>query len=272
ELTAERVRLGSAALGDVLAVQTQVERTRAQIPLLRDQLQQNEHLLAVLIGREPGAGGLPSFTLEDFELPRELPLVLPSDLVRKRPDILGAEALLHAASAEYGVAVSRLYPQLTLSSDLGSQALTIGGLFDSGSSFWSMVGQLTQPLFSPGLPAEKRAALAALEAAAANYQSVVLESLRGVADVLRALENDSERLAALTAADTASRKALDSTRRTYALGAVGYYDLLVAQQQRQETQFDLIEGQAKRLLNSVAFFQATGGGIIYEDAAAASLQ
>lgn len=259
-LTRERVRLGQAAPDDALAVQTQVEQTRASIPLLRNQLQQNHHLLAVLAGLPPGAAELPSFTLADFTLPAELPLVVPSELVRMRPDILAAEALLHAANAEYGVAISRLYPQLNLSGDLGSQALTTGALFGSGSAVWSLVSQLTQPLFNPGLPAEKRAALAAFEAAAASYQAVVLESLRNVADVLRALENDSVRLSALSAADEASQKSLHSMQRRYALGASSYYDLLIAQQQAQKIRLDLIEAQAKRLANSIAFYQAMGSG------------
>jgi outer membrane protein TolC len=134
-------------------------------------------------------------------------------------------------------------------------------LFGGGSAVWRLVGQLTQPLFNPGLPAEKRAALAAFDAAAANYQSVVLEALRNVADVLRALENDSKRLEALSAADFASEKFLESTQRRYRLGAASYYDLLIAQQQRLQTELDLTEGQAKRLLNTAVFYQAMGGGL-----------
>lgn len=258
-LTRERVRIGEASPDDVPALQAQVEQTRAGLPLLRNQIRQSENLLAVLVGRAPGAGGLPLFTLGDFALPPDLPLLVPSELVRARPDILAAEALLHAANAEYGVAISKLYPQIVLSADLGSQALTAGALFGGGSAVWSLVGQLTQPLFTPGLPAEKRAALAAFDAAAANYRAVVLESLRNVADVLASLENDAERLTALSAADEASRKSLDSARRRSALGAASYYDLIIAEQQRQQTQLDLIEGRANRLVNSVAFYQAMGG-------------
>ncbi len=262
KLTRERIRLGHGNPDDVYPLQTQLAQTRAKLPMLRNQLQQNEHLLAVLIGRAPGKGPLPSFTLEDFDLPSELPLLIPSELVRARPDILGAEALLRAANAEYGAAISKLYPQLNLSGDLGTQALTTGALFGPGSAVWSLVAQLTQPLFNPGLPAEKRAALAALDAAIANYQSVVLEALRNVADVLRALDNDSKRLQALAAADFASQKFLESIQRRYRLGAASFYDLLVAQQQRLQTELDLIEGQAKRLVNTVAFYQAMGGGLI----------
>ncbi len=261
ELTRERIRLGNGEPADESALQTEVERTRAKLPLLRDQIQQNEHLLAVLVGDAPGQGHLPKFCLEDFRLPSTLPLLIPSELVRSRPDILAAEALLHAANAEYGVAIAKMYPQLNLSADLGSQALTTGALFGPGSAVWSLVGQLTQPLFNQGLPAEKRAALAAFHAAAANYQSVVLEALRNVADVLRALENDSERLKALAAADLASQRSLESSQRRYRLGAASFYDLIVAQQQRLQTELDLTEGQAKRLVNTVAFYQAMGGGV-----------
>lgn len=260
QITRERVRLGQAAPDDVLALQTQVEQSRAGLPLLRKQLQQNEHLLAVLTGRAPGAGGLPTFTLEEFTLPSDLPLVLPSELVRRRPDIQAAEALLHAANAEYGVAVAKLYPQLNISASLGSQALSTGALFGGGSAVWSLIGQLTQPLFNPGLPAEKRASLAAFEAAAANYQSVVLEALRNVADVLRALDNDAQTLAALATADTAAQGSLESMRRQYALGAASYIQLLTAQQQAQQNRINLIAAQAQRLVDSAAMYQALGGG------------
>ncbi len=261
KLTRERIRLGHGEPDDALALQTQLEQTRAKLLPLHYQLQQNEHLLVILVGKAPGERLLPSFTLEDFGLPPALPLLIPSELVRVRPDILGAEALLQAANAEYGVAISKLYPQLNLSADLGSLALTAGTLFGGGSAVWNLVGQLTQPLFNPGLPAEKRAALAAFDAAAANYQEVVLEALRNVADVLRALENDSKKLEALLAADSASEKSLESTQRRYKLGAASYYDLLIAQQQRLLTGLDLIKGQAQRLTNTVAFYQAMGGGL-----------
>ena len=260
EVTRERVRLGQAAPDDVLALQTQAAQTRASIPLLRNQIQQNEHLLAVLAGQAPGTEGLPFFSLQEFTIPTDLPLIVPSELVRTRPDILAAEALLHSANAEYGVAIAKLYPQLNLSANLGSQALTTGALFGSGSAIWSLVGQLTQPLFNPGLPAEKRAALAAFDAAAANYRYVVLESLRNVADVLRALENDAQRLTALSAANTAAQGSLESMQRQYALGAANYIQLLTAQQQSQQTRIDLVEAQARRLVDSAALYQAMGGG------------
>ena len=187
---------------------------------------------------------------------------MPSRLARRRPDIQAAEALLHAANAEYGVAVAKLYPQLNLSANLGSQALSTGALFGSGSAVWSFIGQLTQPLFNAGLPAEKRAALAAFDAAVANYQSVVLESLRNVADVLTALDNDAQSLAALAVADAAAQESVESMQRQYALGAASYVQLLSAQQQAQQNRINLIAAQAQRLADSAALYQAMGGGWI----------
>jgi NodT family efflux transporter outer membrane factor (OMF) lipoprotein len=260
-ITRERVRLGQGSPDEVLALQTQVEQTRAGLPLLRKERQQNEHLLATLTGRAPGHGSLSAFTLEEFTLPSDLPLVVPSELVRRRPDIRGAEALLHAANAEYGSAIAKLYPQLNLSASFASQTLAAGALFGPGSAIWNVLGQLTQPLFNPALPAEKRAALAAFDAAAANYQSVVLESLRNVADVLRALENDAQALTALAAADAAAQSSLQSVQRQYALGAASYVQQLIAQQAAQQTKINLIAAQAQRLVDSAAFYQAMGGGV-----------
>jgi NodT family efflux transporter outer membrane factor (OMF) lipoprotein len=260
-LAHERVRIGQASPDELLSLQAQAEQTRAELPALRKQLLQTEHLLAVLVGRAPGAGGIPAFTLADFTLPVELPLVVPSELVRRRPDIQAAEALLHAANADYGVAVAKLYPQINLSANLGSQALTTGALFGGGSAVWSLVAQLTQPLFDPGLPAEKRAALAAFDAAAANYQSVVLESMRNVADTLRGVESDAQTLTALAAADAAAQASVQSVERQYRLGAASYLELLIAQQQAQQIRVNMVAAQAQRLVDSVALYQALGGGL-----------
>lgn len=265
ELARVREHLGQATPGEALTLQTQAEQTRAELPQLRQEMQQAEHRLAVLAGRAPGAGAgvgnLPEFTLADFTLPADLPLVVPSELVRQRPDIQAAEALLHAANADYGVAVAKLYPQLNLSASLGSQALSSGALFGDGSAVWGLVGQLTQPLFNPGLPAEKRAALAAFDAAAANYQGVVLEALRQVADALRAVENDAQRLAALAAADAAAQEALQMVEQQYRLGAASYVQLLIARQQAQQTRLGVTAAQAQRLADSVALFQAMGSDV-----------
>jgi NodT family efflux transporter outer membrane factor (OMF) lipoprotein len=258
-ISGERVRLGAASPDEVLASESRVAQTRAGLLAQETLGQQNAHLLAVLAGREPGVGRQPRFSLSDFGLPADLPSVVPSELLRVRPDIQAAEALMRAADAEHGVAVARLYPQLDLSAALGSQALGAGVLFGSGSAVWTLLAQLTQPLFNPGLRAEKRAALAAFDAAASHYQGVVLESLRNTADLLVALDNDARVLVDLTSADDASQAALASLRRQYALGSASYREVLVEGQQAQQVRVALVSARAQQLIDAVALHQAVGG-------------
>ncbi len=262
-IVADQVRLGAATPDELRTLERQHETTRASVPVQRQLLLQNRHLLATLAGRAPGDSTVPSFTLRDLSLATDLPVVIPSELVRRRPDILAAEALMQAANAEYGVAVAKRYPQINLSANLGSQALSAGSLFGGGSAIWSLVGQLTQPLFNHGLSAEKHAALAAFDATAANYQGVILGALREMADVLTALDADAESLAALARADSASQDMLSSERRRYALGAASYLQVVTLEQQSEQLRLPLIAAQAQRLLDTVALFQAMGGGKVF---------
>jgi NodT family efflux transporter outer membrane factor (OMF) lipoprotein len=264
-LTRKRLELGAASDRDVLALQTQVEQTRAGLSPLRLRLEQNQHLLATLAGQPLGSappprGALPHFTLADFSLPGELPVSLPSELTRQRPDIQAAEALLAAASAQRGVAISRLYPRIALNANLGAQALTAASLFDGGSLVWGLAGQLVQPLFNRGLRAEVSAAEAGFDATAAHYRQTVLQALREVADVLRALDQDALALASHAAADSAARESLRLTQKHYDLGAASYLELLIAQQQAQQTRINLVAAQASRLADTAALYQAMGGG------------
>ena len=258
-ISRERRRLGAASPDEVLAAQQQRDQTRASILPQRQLAEQSAHLLATLAGRAPGAAGLPSFAMSDLVLPAVLPIVVPSELVRRRPDVQAAEALMHAANAEYGAAVARLYPQINLSSSVGAQALSAGALFGGGTAIWSLVSQLTQPLLNPGLPAEKRAALAAFESATANYQGVVLESLRDMADILRALDNDAQALSALASASEASHAVLQSVERQYAHGVVSYGQVLTARKQSRQAQLNVIGARARRLFDSISYYQAVGG-------------
>ena len=266
DITRRRRALGAASQNDVLALQVQVEQSRAAIPPLRNRLEQTNHLLAVLIGRPPGSEAMPQFTLADFTLPTELPLRVPSELARRRPDIQASEALLHAANAQYGAAVSKQYPRITLSADLGFQALTAASLFGSGSLVWGLAGQLAQPLFNKGLRNEARAAESGFDAVAANYRQTVLQALRNVADVLRALDNDAQTLAAQAAADASAQESLKLMWQQYALGAVSYLQLLIAQQQAQQTAINLIAARAQRLADTVALYQSMGGGWSHDEA------
>ncbi len=260
-----RLRLGQASEDDVLALTSEAEQTRAGIPLLETRYKQMTHLLATLSGQPPGHSVASSFSMEDFSIPTQLPLIVPSLLVRKRPDIQASEALMRAANAEYGAAISKMYPQLNLSASVGSLALGPETLFGASSLFWQVLGQITQPLFNPGLPAENRAALAAFDAAASNYQTVVLDALRNVADVLRALENDARTLDSQSRANAAATALAKSVERQYSHGSASYLQLLIAQFQAQRTKFELVAAQAQRLIDTVALYQAMGGGRLNDD-------
>lgn len=253
-----RTRLGQAAPEEVSALTSQAEITRAGLAPLRKSLQQTEHQLAVLAGRAP-AQGVPGFTLADFALPERLPVSVPSQWALGRPDIQAAEAALRAAHAELGVAYARQYPRLDLGANLGSQALTTTALFGGSAAVWNVLGQLSQPLLNAGLPAERRAAQAALEAATASYRRVVLEALRSVADALRAVEHDAQSLAALAGSVRAAEEQHRVLERQYRAGAASAVQLLVADQQLLQARSGLIAAQALRLSDTVALGAALAG-------------
>ncbi len=258
----KQAALGAASQVDVLAQQAQAARTRATVPPLEKQLAQTRHLLAVLAGTLPGdAQGLPAFDLDGIHLPEELPVSLPSSLVRQRPDVRSAEELLHAASARVGVATANLYPQITLTGSYGTEALKVGDLFRPDSLVWGIGAGLLQPVFRGGtLRAERRAAVAAFDQAAASYRETVLEAFRNVADVLRALEHDAAALAAQSEAEGAARETFELAQKQFALGALGYISLLDAQRNHQQALIGLVQARATRLADTAALFQALGGG------------
>ncbi|OZB35245.1 MAG: RND transporter [Halothiobacillus sp. 15-55-196] len=260
KLIRSRFDLGAATQSDVLTLQTQLDQTRATLPPLILKRDQSNHLLATLVGQPPSTA-MPVFSLNDFTLPAELPVVVPSQWVASRPDIQASTALLHQASAQYGVAVSNLYPQINLSATLGSQGLTPASLFDANSIIWSLIAGLTQPIFNAGLESGAKAAKAALSAAAANYQQTVLNGLRNTADALRATTIDADTLNAQAAAEGSAQASLDLTQQQMKLGAVNAQQLLTAQQQVAQTRLLTLAARSQRLTDTVALFQAMGGGI-----------
>jgi NodT family efflux transporter outer membrane factor (OMF) lipoprotein len=256
-----RFNLGAVTKADVLAQRTALAQTRANLPPLQRQLSQLRHQLALYAGRPPEPAGLPSFELDGLDLPLQLPVSLPSDLVRQRPDILSAEALLHAASAQVGVATANLYPQFTLTGNYGSEAIGASQLFKSNSTAWALGGNLLAPLFNGGqLRASRRAAVAAFDAAAANYRETVLTAFANVADSLRALQTDALALQAQVEAQHQAQDAFNMASYQFNVGAVSYLTLLNAQQQFQQTKIAVVEAQADRFADTVALFQALGGG------------
>ncbi len=261
-LVERQFELGGVSRTEVLAQRAQLAQTRATLPPLEKQLAQARHRLAVLAGRFPAdAGNLPEFDLDGMNLPQELPLSLPSTLARQRPDIRAAEALLHAAGARVGVATANLYPQITLSASLGSEAGRFGDLFGAGTSIWSLAAGLLQPIFRGGeLTAKRRAAIAAFDLAEAQYRETVLLAFGNVADVLRALETDAQTLKAQADAEAAARASLDLARKQFQLGAGSYLTLLNAERQHQQARIGMVQAQAVRYSDTAALFQALGGG------------
>jgi NodT family efflux transporter outer membrane factor (OMF) lipoprotein len=196
-----------------------------------------------------------------LELPQDLPLTLPSRLVEQRPDIQASEAQLHSASAEIGVAIANMLPQITLNGDIGSTATKIGNLFTPGTGIWSVAQGVTQPIFRGGtLLHQKRAAEAAFDQAAAQYRSTVLTSFQNVADTLRALQSDAEELNAQVASARAADDSLELSRQQFQLGAISYTALLIAEQTAQQARLGLVQAQAARFADTAALFQALGGG------------
>jgi NodT family efflux transporter outer membrane factor (OMF) lipoprotein len=252
---------GSVSKLDVLTAQSQLASDQALLPPLYQQLAMARHALAVLVGRPPAGWSQPDLELTDIRLPRELPVSVPSQLVRRRPDILAAQAQLHAATAAVGVATANLYPQIALSATLGQQTLTPGKLFNASSTAWSLIAGLTQPLFDGGtLRAERRAALDALQASAARYQQVVLDSFGQVADLLDALDHDAQLVAAQANARDTSQASLELARQSYRAGNSGLLQVLDAQRERQRAELGFLQAQSRQYLDTIQLLLAVGGG------------
>jgi NodT family efflux transporter outer membrane factor (OMF) lipoprotein len=252
---------GYASRLDLAAQESQLAQVIATLPPLLKQSAQLRDLLAVLAGRFPSQAPAEKFELSSLQLPEEVPLSLPSQLVAQRPDVLQAEANLHAASAQVGIAIANRLPNITLTADAGSTALAIDQLFTSGTGFWGLGAAATAPLFQGGtLLHQERAAKAAYVQAAEQYRSTVLTAFQNVADTLAALEQDAEALKAAAAAAEDAQITLDLSHRQWQDGYVGYLALLSAEQAYQQTRINLVQAQANRYADTAALFQALGGG------------
>lgn len=260
DIMRKQVQLGGISETALLAQQTQLAQTQATLPPLNTSLAQSRDALAVLVGKFPANASLPMLKLDQLTLPASLPLQLPSTLVEKRPDIQAAQALLHAASANIGVATANLFPQLTLTASYGSEATAPPGLFGPMSTIWGITNGLTQPLFHGGaLRAQKRAAVDAWDQASAQYQQTVLQAFQQVADTLKALENDALGLQAEERATFAAEKTLHISQNQLRLGGVSALSVLNAEQQYQQALLNKIQAQGLRFSDTAALFQALGG-------------
>jgi NodT family efflux transporter outer membrane factor (OMF) lipoprotein len=252
---------GYASRLDLAAQETQLAQTNATLPPLRLQLAQQRDQLAVLTGHFPSQAPAEPVDLSTLRLPTELPLSLPSKLVRQRPDVLQAEANLHAASAQVGIAIANRLPNITLSGAAGHTGLSVGQTFGPGSAFWNIAASLAAPIIDGGaLRHQERAAKANYDQAAAQYRSAVLTAFQNVADTLAALEQDADGLKAAAKADDAAKLTLDLSQRQWKDGYASQLTLLSAEQAALQARIALVQAQASRFADTAALFQALGGG------------
>jgi NodT family efflux transporter outer membrane factor (OMF) lipoprotein len=251
---------GSVSRTDVVSAESQLASDATLLPPLRQQLSEARHALAIVMGQFPGDQAPNEFDLSKVTLPRKLPVSLPSELVHNRPDILASEARLHAATAAVGVAASNLYPHIVLTGSLTLQSTILGRLFEGQNNAYNGIGSLTAPLLDGGtLRAQKRAAVDAMQASAANYQQTVLSAFGQVADSLEALDHDAEQLDAQAHAQDAARENVDLTRKSYNEGNVGVLQVLDAERLYQNARLGFVRAQAQRYMDTVQLFLALGG-------------
>jgi len=251
---------GSVSRLDVVSAESQLASDATLLPKMRQELSEAQHGLAITLGTTPADGSLPDLDLSQFTLPKDIPVSVPSELARHRPDILAAEAQLHAATAAVGVAQANLYPHIELTSSMGQQSITASSLFGSASNVWSMTAGLVAPLFDGGkLRAEKRAAVAAMNASAANYEQTALTAFGQVADSLQALGHGADELQAQSRAEQAARATVDMTRQSYKEGNVGILQVLDAERRYQQAKLGFVRAQAQRYVDTAELMLALGG-------------
>jgi NodT family efflux transporter outer membrane factor (OMF) lipoprotein len=251
---------GSVAREDVVSSQSQIANDMTLLPPLREDLARARHALSVVLGRAPASELPADVDLADITLPLDIPVILPSELAHRRPDILAAEARLHAATSAVGVAESNLYPKIQLTATATQQSLKPDQLFNRASNAWSVISGLTAPVFDGGtLRAEKRAAVDAMHASAADYQETVLEAFSQVADLLEALDHDTEQLDAQAQAQQAAQSSLDLARLSYKEGNTGILTVLDAERSYQRARLGYVRTVVQRYADTVQLFLALGG-------------
>ena len=251
-------RVGVVSDIDVLTATSQRDRDRALLPPLYQDLDTARDALAILVGQPPANWAAPEFALDRFTVPQELDLVVPSELVRARPDIQAAEAQLHVASAAVGIATADLYPHISLSSGWAEAGLLSGGT----AVGWSVVGGITAPIFHGGaLSAQRRAAQDSYQAAFAHYQLVVLSSFGQIADTLHALEHDAEALQTHETELASAERTVALTQQGYRVGNAGILQVVTAEREQQLAQIGLVQARTQRVVDTIGLFLASGTGV-----------
>lgn len=260
-LTDARRRGGAGTMVEVLSAQGQLAADEGELPQLEQQLAEARNMLAILLGISPAELGATDFDFTGFAMPSNVPLALPSALVHKRPDILQAEADLHAATAAVGVATARFYPNITLGATMAQSAAHPEDVFSSSFRGFDIFAGLTAPIFHGGtLKAEKRGAEADARAAAATYQQTVLTAFGQVSDLLAALGNDARSVTTQQQAADIAARSLHLSRRSFQVGNSGILQVLDASRIYQRTRLALVDAQARQFLNVARLYVATAGG------------
>jgi NodT family efflux transporter outer membrane factor (OMF) lipoprotein len=262
EVLRRQLKLGAVAEADVYAEDAALAQLEGTLPPLQKQLHLARDSLAVLTGRLPADFAPAPIELDRLVLPVDLPLGVPSQLVERRPDVRAAEAQLHSATAQVGVAVANMLPQVLITGNIGSSATLMSDLFKPGTGFWTIGANATQTLFEGGtLLHRKRAADAAMDQAAATYRSTVLTAFQNVADALHALDTDADALNAASRAAEAAQKSLGVANHQLELGSVSYLALLSAQLLYSQAVVSVAQARANRYADTAALFQALGGSL-----------
>jgi NodT family efflux transporter outer membrane factor (OMF) lipoprotein len=252
---------GYASDLDVAAVEAALAQVQATLPPLQKQLEQTRDLLRALVGNLPNQDVGENFQLSSLHLPQDLPLSLPSTIIKQRPDVRAAEEQMRSANAQVGVAVANRLPQFTISAAYGGTASKINQIFENGGPFWNLVGDVSGTLFDGfTLLHLQRAAKQGFIQAAAQYRSTVIGAFQNVADTLHALEFDADTLNAAVRAERTAKHSLDLVTNQFQVGYVNYLALLNAEETYEQALINLTQAQANRYADTAALFQALGGG------------
>ena len=262
QLARDRARAGVGNDLDVANAAAQVASTEAELPTEETRIAQDINQLSFLLGEPPGALGSELAEAQPVPpVPPQVPIGLPADLVRRRPDIREAEAQLHAATAQIGAAVADLFPRLTLSAAAGSQAAQSGNIGVWASRFFSIGPTLELPIFNGG---EKRATIelndAKAKEAAIAYARAVLSALNEVENALAAYGAEGSRRSSLEASVDQNREALALARQRYTAGITTFLDVLDAERSLQQSELTLADSTASLSTDLVALYKALGGG------------
>jgi NodT family efflux transporter outer membrane factor (OMF) lipoprotein len=261
ELTQQRRAAGLTSDVDVVEASAQLSATRAQLPAFDLAITQAINQLSRLLGQLPGALRLELETSAALPpLPSAVPIGLPAELARRRPDVRKAEASLHAATAEIGVAVAGLYPRLTLTGGGGFQSETVGELTEWASRFGSIGPTLDLPVFDRGRWKMITLQNARAKEAAVTYASTVLNALQEVENARSAFDADQDRRAWLDATVSQNSDALSLAKQRYASGVASFIEVLDAERTLQQNQLSLAQSDTVVGDDLVSLYRALGGG------------